>query len=339
MKPSLLKRALPRSGLGLTSLGFGSMAIGGQYLGVTETEAVDTVTAALDAGVSFFDTAPQYGCGMAEERLGVALSARDAIDAVVCTKVGKLIAPLGSGGQRQTNLHFPGGHDCELVFDYSYDATKRSIEASLGRLGRATVEIALVHDVTRHFHGESGVHEAAERALGGALVALRQLREEGVVKAIGTGLKDVDIAARFVEEADIDVVLVPGRMTLLDQSALTTGLLDLCEKHAVGVVAAAPFDSGILATGPIAGARYGYQAASQEMIERTRAIAEVCNAHGVELASAALQFALRHPAVVSVLAGMRDTREVAENVARMIAPVPPELWAELAKRCSVKLPG
>ena len=320
-------------------LGFGTMAIGGQYAGISDAEAIATVRAAYDAGIRLFDTAPQYGCGLAEERLGLALPHLPRDEIVVASKVGKRIAPLGSGGQRQREVIFPGGHDAEMVFDYSADGTRRMVDSSLRRLRTDRLDLVLIHDVTRHFHGEAGVHDRFVEARDGAVAALRKLQDEGVVGAIGTGLKDVDIAVRFIEECEIEVVLVPGRFTLLDQSAVTSGLADVCSKHGAALIAAAPFDSGILATGSAAGGTYGYKPADATVIERVRAIEAVCARHSVPLQAAALQVARLHPAVTSVLTGMRHADDVRQNSAWMATPIPGALWAELATADLVQVPA
>lgn len=330
--------AIGKAAVELSRLGLGTMAIGGQHVAVTDEAATAVVDAAWAAGIRFFDAAPQYGCGLAEERLGLALRSRPRAQAIVASKVGKRIAPVGSGGQRQKALIFPGGHDGEMVFDYSYDGTLRTVEASLARLGMTYLDIALIHDVTRHFHGEHGVDDRYREALAGAVKALQRLRGEGVVRAIGTGLKDVDIAARFIAEAQIDVVLLPGRVTLLDQTGITSGLLDLCCKHNVAVVAAGPFDSGILATGAVAGASYGYRPAEVAVLDRVARIGAICRDNGVPLQAAALQFPALHAAVASVLAGMRTPDEVRQNAQWMRAPVPAALWAALAAAGLVTLP-
>jgi D-threo-aldose 1-dehydrogenase len=329
MTGSLPRRAIGSTGLKVSVLGFGTMAVGGQYADVSDADAAVTIAAARAAGITFFDTAPQYGCGLAEERLGAALRNQPSPLFVVSSKVAKRIVPLGSGGQAQCALHFPGGHDAEMLFDFSYDGTLRMVDDTLRRLGRSTLEMLLIHDVTRHFHGDDGIDDALRMAMDGTLRALHDLRDQGVVRAIGIGLKDIDVAMRFVEEGDIDVALVPGRMTLLDQSALTSGLLDTCAKHGVAYIAAAPFDSGILATGAVAGARSAYKLAESETLARVATMARVCTDHGVSLQAVALQYALQHPAVVSVLAGMKTPAEVAANVAAIESSVPSELWAAL----------
>lgn len=325
--------------LALSPLAFGTMAVGGQYADVTDEHATAAIRAALEHGVTFFDTAPQYGCGLAEERLGRALTGvgRDCV--MIASKVGKRIVPVGSGGQRQREIFFPGGHDAEMVFDYSYDGTLAIVEGSLKRLNTDRLDLVLIHDIIRHFHGEDGVHDVATQAINGAVRALHRLRDEGTIGAIGTGLKDVDIAARFIEEADIDAVLVPGRLTLLDQSAFHEGLLDLCSKHGVAYIAAAPFDSGILATGPRVGSTYGYRPPSPEVVSKVESIVRVCEAHDVPLAAAALQYAGRFAAVASVLSGMRTASEVANNARLMQHAIPAPFWQSLSDECGACLPS
>ncbi len=329
MSAPMLTRAIGTTGMAVSVLGFGTMAIGGQYVDVDEAAALATIASARAAGITFFDTAPQYGCGLAEERLGAALRADPPASTVISSKVGKRIVPLGSGGQRQRGLHFPGGHDAEMRFDLSRDGTLRIVDETLARLDRSSIEMLLIHDVTRHFHGEDGIEAAIAAAMTGTLRALHDLRDQGAVKAIGIGLKDIDVAMRFVEDGDIDVALVPGRMTLLDQTALTSGLLDTCAKHGVAYIAAAPFDSGILATGAVAGARSAYQPASTDVIARVEAISNVCRDFGITLQAAALQYPLQHAAVVSVLAGMKTPAEVRANVSSITAAIPAALWSAL----------
>ena len=339
MTGHLPKRAIGATLLEVSTLGFGTMAIGGQYADVDDVAARAAIDAARACGITFFDTAPQYGCGLAEERLGVALAAAPSGEVAVSSKVGKKIVTLGSGGQAQRALHFPGGHDAEMAFDYSFDGTLRIVEGSLTRLQLAHIDMLLIHDVTRHFHGDAGIQAAVTAAMSGALKALHRLRDEGTVRAIGIGFKDCDIAARFIEDGGIDVALIPGRMTLLDQTAYTSGVPDLCLKHSVSMIAAAPFDSGILATGPVAGARSSYQVAAPEILEKVTKIARVCAAHSVPLQAAALQYPLQHPSVASVLAGMKTSDEVRQNVAWMQSPIPPALWPALATECGVLMPA
>jgi D-threo-aldose 1-dehydrogenase len=313
---------LGRSGVEVCRLGFGSAPLGGLLRATSEQDAGAAVSAALAAGLTYFDTAPQYGGGLAEQRLGQGLRAamRDAI--VVSTKVGKLVR-LISGAPAQA-VGFIGAPTHEIVYDYSYDGVMRSLEASLARLGIDRVEILLIHDVNRKYHGER-VHERLEQAIAGACKALSALRARGVIGAFGTATKDLDIACAFVERSDLDCVMLPARYTLIDQSACDA-LIPACRRRNVSILAAAPFDSGILATGPIAGATYDYQPASAEILEKVRSIATVCERFGVPLPAAALQFPLRDAAVASVVTGMRSAPEVGRNIELLRYPIPEAFW-------------
>jgi D-threo-aldose 1-dehydrogenase len=320
-------------------LGLGTMAIGGQHVGITHADAIATLQAAHAAGVRLFDTAPQYGCGLAEDRLGQALRDMARHEVLVSTKVGKRIVPVGSGGQRQREVFFPAGHDGEMIFDYSFDGTLRIMEASLARLGVTRVDIALIHDVIRVFHGEAGVHMRYVEARDGALRALRRLQREGVVGAVGIGLKDVDIAQRFVVEAGIDVALVPGRLTLLDQSAVSSGLLAACRAHGTALLAAAPFDSGILATGSSKPGPYAYRPAEAHIIERVQRLERACARYATTLTTAALQYPRQFAGVSAVICGMRTTDDVEANALAATASIPADLWTTLAQEADVLRPG
>ena len=337
MADPFARQPLGRTGVCVSGLGFGTMGVGGQYTDVTDADASATLAAAWARGLRFFDTAPQYGCGLAEERLGRAAKSWPRSDAVIATKVGKRIAPLGSGGARQATALFPGGHDREMVFDYSYDGTRRQVDESLARLQLDYLDLVLIHDVTRHFHGDATEARFSE-AMAGSVAALARLKTEGVVRAFGTGLKDVDIARRFAVEADIDCVLLPGRLTLVDQTGLTEGLLDACRARGVSLIAAGVFDSGILATGPVAGATSGYRPAGDDVRARVARIDAICRASGVPLQAAALSYPGRHQGVAGVLAGMRSAAEVAQNIAWMATPVPDGLWQALADDAEIALP-
>ena len=320
---------LGRTGIMISRLGFGTMALGGFQKAMSDDEARAVFAAAWDAGLRFYDTAPQYGSGLAEERLGALLKTRDRGDAVIATKVGKRIVPAGSGAEAQ-HL-FPGGYGHEMAFDYSFDGTMRIVEGSLARLGLARLDLVLIHDVTRHFHGDDGVHVRFREAMEGAVKALQRLKSEGVIAAFGTGLKDVDIATDFAEHAGIDCVLVPGRLTLLEQSAATSGLLERCATLGVSFIAAAAFDSGILATGAVSGASYSYRPADDAILATVRRIEAICRDFGVALPAAALQFPQRHAAVAGILVGMRTPAEVEQDMAWMRAAIPEEFWQALAR--------
>jgi D-threo-aldose 1-dehydrogenase len=300
----------------LPRLALGCAPIGNLFTEVSEDDARATVDAAWDAGVRLFDTAPLYGHGLSERRLGEALVHRRRPDVVVSTKVGRLLVPDDPGGHPEPTIfrNVPAVHP---VFDFSEDGVLRSIEASLERLGLDHVDVVHVHDPDDH----------ADEALTGAFPVLRRLRDEGVISAVGAGMNQAAMLARFVREADVDCVLLAGRYSLLDQSGLDE-LLPLCERDGVGVIAAGVFNSGLLAD-PRPGATYDYAAAPPELVARARRLDEVCARHGVPLRAAALQFPLGHPAVRMVLVGARTAAEMTENAALNDLPIPAALWDDL----------
>ena len=299
----------------MTSLGLGCAPIGNLYEPVSDEEAHAVVHTAYDAGLRFFDTAPLYGHGLSERRLGAALASLPRESVTVATKVGRLLVPDDAGGAEETIFaDLPAVHP---VFDFSADGVQRSLEASLDRLGLDRVDIVHVHDPDDH----------AEEALAGAFPALRRWRDEGVVGAIGAGMNQAPMLARFVREAGLDCVLLAGRYTLLDQSGLDE-LLPLCEREGVSVIAAGVFNSGLLAD-PTPGAPFDYAPAPPDVVERARQLAAVCARHSVPLTAAALQFAAAHPVVTCVLTGVRSVGELRSNLADFKRPIPTELWADL----------
>jgi D-threo-aldose 1-dehydrogenase len=299
----------------MTQLGLGCAPIGNLYEPVTDDAAQATVHAAYEAGVRLFDTAPLYGHGLSERRLGRALASLPRDSLTVSTKVGRLLVPDDPAEADGTIfVEVPAVHP---VFDFSADGVHRSLEASLERLGLDRVDIVHVHDPDDH----------ADEALAGAFPTLRRWRDEGIVGAIGAGMNQAPMLARFVREAGVDCVLIAGRYTLLDQSAIDD-LLPLCEQQGVSVIAAGVFNSGLLAN-PSPGAPYDYAPAPTEVLDRARQLGAVCARHNVPLTAAALQFAAAHPAVTHVLTGVRSVRELRSNIADFERPLPPELWADL----------
>ncbi len=275
------------------------------------------------AGLRYFDTAPFYGLGLAEHRLGACLRRVDRREIVLSTKVGRLLQPVGGVAAGAVDGHYP----FEVAFDYSYEGTLRSLEHSLQRLGTNAIDIVLIHDVNRRWQGDL-VEQRYGEAMHGAHRALVDLRSAGVIKAFGVGVNDWSILLRFAADGDFDCFMLAGRYTLLDHTALETFMPD-CVRRGISVLMAAPFNSGILATGAREGATFFYQQADPEVLERTRRIEAVCARHSVALAAAALQFPLAHPAVASVVTGMRSAREVADNLAHCRAPIPTAFWDEL----------
>lgn len=304
---------LGASGVEVTRLGFGGAPIGNLFTPVADAEAAAAVDAAWQHGVRFFDTAPLYGHGLSERRLGAALRARPRAELAIATKVGRLLVADDdppADGYVATPPYRP-------VFDFSYDATLRSLSASLERLGLDRVDVLHVHDPDDH----------AEEALRGAFRALVRLREEGVVRAIGCGMNQADLLARFARELDLDCVLLAGRYTLLEQPALAE-LLPICAARGVSVIAAGVFNSGLLAD-PSPAATYDYAPAPAALVERARRLAAVCARHGVSLKAAALRFPLAHRAVACVLTGARSAAEMRENASLFAAPIPLALWDAL----------
>lgn len=315
------RRQIGRTGVEVSVLGLGCGPIGGLYDLIGEEQASATVAAALAAGIRYFDTAPLYGAGLSEHRLGTGLRLARA-GAVISTKVGRLLRP-GDDGSSMFRQTLPFG----IVYDYSRDGVLRSLEDSLQRLGTDRVDILYIHDVNRRWHGDA-VEARFREAMNGAYRALADLRAAGVVGAIGVGMNDPEMLTRFALAGDFDVFMLAGRYTLLDQSGLD-GLFPACRARAISVVSAGPFNSGILATGAQDGAKFFYADASPEILERTRRIEAVCGSHGVPLATAALQFALRHPVVACVATGMVAPEEVSRNAVALAQPVPDGLWSDL----------
>jgi D-threo-aldose 1-dehydrogenase len=318
---------LGRSGVSVTQLGLGTAEIGGLYRPVSDDEAVGLVGHAWDAGVRYFDTAPLYGYGNAELRLGLALRGRQRDGFIVSTKVGRLLVarddvPAGAVVDRQQrdgvdDAFYTGTPAVRPIFDFSRDAVTRSLEASLERLGLDRVDIAYIHDPDDHW----------EAAIRGAYPALHALREAGVVGAIGAGMNQAAMLARFAREGDFDAFMLGGRYTLLDQSGLAE-LLPLCLEKGISVVAAGIMNSGLLAD-PKPGALFDYVAAPPELVDRARRIRDVCGRHGVGIKAAAIQFPLAHPAVAALVAGVRSIDHFDDYPRLLREPIPDALWAEL----------
>ncbi len=321
------RRPLGRTGLSVTRLGFGSAPIGGLYRPVADDDAIATVRRAWDLGIRLFDTAPLYGYGASARRVGAGLAGRDRDDYVLSTKVGRLIfeptaVPVGAEVDRQLlggveDGAYMGTGGRKVVFDYSADGIRRSLDASLARLDVDRIDIALIHDPDDHW----------EAAIGEAFPALARLREQGVIRAVGAGMNQSAMLARFAREGDFDVFLLAGRYTLLDHEALDD-LLPLCVERGIGVMIGGVMNSGILAD-PRPGGRFNYDVAPPDVVERAQRLAAVCARHGVSLKAAAVQFVLAHPAVASVVAGVRSVDHLDEYPRLLAEPIPADLWAEL----------
>jgi D-threo-aldose 1-dehydrogenase len=299
---------------------FGGAPIGGLYTPVSDDEAASTLQAAWDAGVRAFDTAPHYGVGLSERRIGDFLTGRPRDEFVVSTKVGRRLVP--ADGDVDGADDFYGTPALTRVRDYSRDGVRATLEDSLRRLRLDRVDIALVHDPDDYL----------DEAASSAIPALAELRAEGVVEMIGAGMNSASALAWLVERTDLDCVLVAGRYTLLDQAAATE-LFPLCEERGVRVLAAGVFNSGILAD-PEGNARFDYAPATEQVRERVAHLRYVCGKYGVPVGAAALRFTMRHPAVTSVVIGARTAAEITADVAYLNAPVPDELFGELAGSAS-----
>ena len=317
-------RALGRGGTVVSALGFGGAPLGDLYGALDDATAIAAVEAAAGVGITLFDTAPLYGRGLSEHRIGTALRRRPRASFVLSTKVGRVYAPAPAGVRDRGG--YVGGLPFEGRFDYSRDGCLRSLEQSLLRLGMASVDIALVHDLDPWAHGDA-LDTRIREVLDGAWRALVELRAQGVVRAIGLGVNDAAVCTRFARETDLDCVMLAGRYSLLEQPALA--FLDLARERGIGVMLGGVFNSGILATGPVAGAKYDYHDASPDVLARVGRIDEVCRAHGVALAHAAVQFPLGHSAVSSVVLGAVTPGEVARNLEAFARPVPAALWRDL----------
>lgn len=320
---------LGNGGIAFSALGFGTAPIGNLYRAVPEAEAQATLAAAWDGGVRYFDTAPLYGLGLAETRLNAFLREKPRAEVVVSTKVGRRLAACAPARRTGIGKFFDVPSRRE-VYDYSHDGILRSVEDSLERLGLDAIDILYVHDLDAFMHG---TRAESDRRIGQFMLsgydALVRLRDEGTIRAFGGGLNESQVCEDLARRGDFDLFLLAGRYTLLEQDALDT-LLPLCTQRGIGIVIGGPYNSGILATGPVPGAFYNYELAPEPIRARVARIEAVCRAHGVPLAAAALQFPLAHPAVVSVIPGGQSPAEVAANLRLLEVPIPAALWSDLA---------
>ncbi|MDZ4363115.1 aldo/keto reductase [Brevundimonas sp.] len=322
----LPQREFGRSSVLLTTVGFGGAAIGNLYRPIEDAVAASTVAAALAEGIRYCDTAPHYGFGLSERRLGAVLV--DASDVVISTKVGRTLKPVGADAARERH-GFVDADPFEPEFDYSYDAVMRGFDESLRRLGRDQVEIVFAHDLGVQTHGED--HSARfKQFMEGGYRALEQLKADGRIQAIGLGANEWQVCAEALRHGDFDGFLLAGRYTLLEQTALDS-FLPVCAARGASVVIGGPFNSGILAQGVRSGSpvRFNYAPAPPEVIEKVGAIEDLCRAHDVSLKAAALQFVLAHPQVTSVIPGAASPAEAAEAVHLIQARIPDEFWDAL----------
>lgn len=318
-------RPLGRTELEITEVSFGGTAIGNLYRPATREAAEATLEAAWEGGVRYFDTAPFYGFGLSERRMGDYLRDRPRDSYVLSTKVGRLLRAVP---EDQVPDH---GYADPLPFavdyDYSYDGVMRSVEFSLARLGLNRIDILLVHDIGAYTHGAETNARHFRDLMDGGMKALEMLKREGTIVAFGLGVNEVEICLNVMERAEIDCILLAGRYTLLDRSA-DRKLLPLCEKTGTSLIIGGVFNSGILATGPVPGAHFNYAPASSEILERVGSLQAVAQGHGFPLAAAALQFPLLNPAVATVLLGTASPVSLKRNLDMLNMHVPDAAWSE-----------
>jgi D-threo-aldose 1-dehydrogenase len=303
-----------RTGLEISRMALGTAAFGGLYASVTDEQCQETLSAAIDEDINYLDTAPHYGKGRSEMRIAQALKSIDRSSLVISTKVGRLLVPSSTD---EDTFFLDADNSVERQFDFSASGVRKSFEDSLMRLGTDYIDILFIHDPDAH----------ADDAVLKAYPELEKMRSEGLIKAIGIGMNQCEIPSRFICETDIDMVLIAGRYSLLDQSA-ENELLPLALERGVDVIAAGVFNSGILAN-PVKGATYDYMPASEELIARAQHIREILDGHQISLAGAAMHFPLQHPAVKAVLVGCRTAGEVAKNVEEFDKAIPNKVWEDL----------
>jgi D-threo-aldose 1-dehydrogenase len=313
------------TGLNLPPIGFGTAPLGNLYRAVDDQTAEATITAALEAGLFYADTAPYYGFGLAETRLGRAIAGNR--DVVVSTKVGRVLEPLATAERDRHG--FVDAPAFAPVYDYSRDGIMRSYEASLKRLGRDRVDILYVHDIGRRVHGAAHDARMSELLDKGGFAALEELRDQKAVSAIGVGVNETEVCLELMERVSLDIILLAGRYTLLEQSPIDD-LFPRCAATGTALVLAGVYNSGILALGADApAAHYDYAGVPDAIRQRVRAIERICEAHQVTLPAAALQFVLAHPQAASVIVGLASPDEVRATMANIAAPVPDGLWSDL----------
>ena len=314
--------------LNVTRLGFGGAPLGNLYRKISEEDAQATLRAAHACGIRFFDTAPYYGLGRSEERVGTAIGSFGRETVVLSTKVGRLL--VDGPADETTKELFIDAPQKQVVYDYTYDGVMRCLEESLERLRVEAVDILLVHDVDVWTHGSQDAADEKVRELfdGGGYRALEELKAAGRIAAFGAGVNEWQACEILLGRADFDCFLLAGRYTLIEQEALAS-FLPACAARGVGIILGGPYNSGVLATGAVEGARFNYRPAPPLIMEQVRRIESLCERHGVTLPAAALQFVLAHPAVKTVIPGAITEAEVRQNAALLEESIPPAFWSDL----------
>jgi D-threo-aldose 1-dehydrogenase len=319
---------LPGKPIDFTELGFGTAPLGNLYRAISDEEAHDVLETAWKTGARFYDTAPLYGLGLSETRLNRFLRGKDRDSYVLSSKVGRLLRACPPDQRTGIGKFFDTPNRRE-AYDYSYDGVMRSLEFSLERLGVDRIDILFAHDLDVFTHGSWDKAKSYLKAfMASGYYALLSLRDQGVIKAFGAGVNEWKPAQWLTERGDFDLFLLAGRYTLLEQESLQS-FLPLCEKRGIGIALGGPYNSGILATGPVKGANYNYDPAPKEILDRVGRIEAVCKRHGVRLIEAALRFPLHHKSVVSVIPGGQSVAQVEANKKVLSAKIPDALWADL----------
>ena len=318
-------------GLSFTEIGFGTAPLGNLYKSISDEDAHATLNLAWDSGLRYFDTAPLYGLGLSETRLNRFLRGKPRDEYILSTKVGRLMHPCSSQDRTGPGKWFDVPQRQEH-YDYSYDGVMRSFEFSFERLGVSRIDILYVHDLCVFTHGskqksDERVTEFFEKK---GYDALLSLRDQNAISAIGGGINEWEVCQCLAEKGDFDLFLLAGRYTLLEQEALDS-FLPLCEARGIGIVTGGPYNSGILATGPVPGAFYNYDPAPKTIMRKVNEIEEICRQYDVPLKAAALQFPLLHPTHFSVIPGGQSTIEMSSNLDSMNFEIPVELWDSLKK--------
>ena len=321
-------RKVGKSNQSVTELGFGTAPLGDLFVHIPEVDAQQILQAAWDGGIRYYDTSPFYGYGKSEHRLGTFLRQQPRDEFVVSTKVGRVFRPPAD--PRQVDPTFwADSLPFDFSFDYSYDGIMRSFEDSLQRLSLNRVDMLLIHDLDDLFHlSEEAIAACLTQLYSSGWRALDEMRRGGVIQAIGAGINRAHMMPRFLDLVDLDFFIVAMPYTLLDQEVLD-GIFPRCQEENVGVVVGAPFASGILATGPTADARYAYEPATEDILEKTRRIQTICQRHDTPLGAAALQFLLAHPLVAAIIPGALEAGHVTANVDWVGREIPNALWSEL----------
>ncbi|MCB1714960.1 MAG: aldo/keto reductase [Candidatus Competibacteraceae bacterium] len=323
------RRTLGNSGVAVTTLGFGGAPLGNLFRPVSEQDAQEVLNAAWDAGCRLFDTAPYYGYGLSERRFGDALRQRPRDEFILSSKVGRLIRPGYHPRKEQEGFveTLPFWAD----FDYSYDAVMRSVEDSYQRLGMDRIDVLLMHDIGRVTHGDEAHPALMKTAMESGYKALAELRDSGVIKAIGMGVNEWEVCQEALQYADFDCFLLAGRYTLLEQTSLDSFLPE-CERRQVSIIVGGPFNSGVLARGLDEQATYNYGAVPAAVRDKVTQLQAVCQDFQVPMPAAALQFPLAHPAIASIIPGSRTQAELEANCQLLQTPIPAAFWQALRER-------